>query len=268
MKSRDTFDNDSAVGLGAPQRDNHNRVRDWDAEGTATLDLGAGNGTATFTNLRIDTAGAKTLQATSAGKPNAVERDEQLVHGESWSSIHAGLHDEPGSATAGAAFGQQPVVKTRDAFGNDSTVGLGASRNVTITIASGTGPLQGTATLDIGTGAGNGTVTFTNLRIDAAGAKTPSSRRRDSRQSDAVELPPATDHLSCSDGIHAGVFDAARLGDRRRCVRSTAGREDPRCLRQRLDRRLGRHAKRNYYDRIRNRAIAGYGDTEHRHQRR
>jgi hypothetical protein len=79
---------------------------------------------------------------------------------------------QPGSATAGAAFGQQPIVKTRDSFGNDSTVGLGASRNVTITIASGTGTLQGTATVDIGTGAGNGTATFTSLRIDAAGAKT------------------------------------------------------------------------------------------------
>src|SRR5207247_134431 len=79
---------------------------------------------------------------------------------------------QPGSATAGSVFGQQPVVKTQDPFGNNSTVGLGASRNVTISIASGTGTLQGTATLDIGTSAGNGTVTFTNLRIDAAGAKT------------------------------------------------------------------------------------------------
>ncbi|MGZ5545183.1 MAG: beta strand repeat-containing protein, partial [Limisphaerales bacterium] len=34
---------------------------------------------------------------------------------------------------------------------------------------SGMGPLQGTTTLDIGTANGNGTVSFTNLRIDAAG---------------------------------------------------------------------------------------------------
>ena len=79
---------------------------------------------------------------------------------------------QPGSATAGSAFGQQPAVKTHDTFGNNSTVGLGTARNVTISIASGTGTLQGTATLDIGTSAGNGTVTFTNLRIDSAGAKT------------------------------------------------------------------------------------------------
>jgi hypothetical protein len=78
----------------------------------------------------------------------------------------------PGSATAGSAFGQQPVVKTQDAFGNDSTVGLGTSRNVTLSVASGGGTLGGTVTLDIGTAAGNGMVTFTNVRIDTAGSHT------------------------------------------------------------------------------------------------
>ena len=82
---------------------------------------------------------------------------------------------QPGSATAGSVFVQQPVVRTQDAFGNDSASGLGVARDVSVAVASGTGLLQGTATLDIGTGAGNGTVTFTNLRIDAAGAKTLSA---------------------------------------------------------------------------------------------
>jgi hypothetical protein len=41
---------------------------------------------------------------------------------------------------------------------------------VTLSLSSGTGPLQGTTSLDIGTAAGNGTVTFSGLRIDAAGA--------------------------------------------------------------------------------------------------
>ena len=78
---------------------------------------------------------------------------------------------QSGSAAAGAAFGQQPVVQTQDAYGNDSTVGLGANLAVTVTLTSGTGPLQGTTMLDIGTSAGNGTVSFTNLRIDPAGTK-------------------------------------------------------------------------------------------------
>ncbi|MDB6058837.1 MAG: hypothetical protein JWO95_2681, partial [Verrucomicrobiales bacterium] len=76
---------------------------------------------------------------------------------------------QPASATAGAAFGTQPVVVTQDQFGNASTSGLGSSLNVTVTLSAGTGPLQGTATADIGTAAGNGTVTFTDLRIDVAG---------------------------------------------------------------------------------------------------
>src|SRR5205807_2342319 len=77
---------------------------------------------------------------------------------------------QPGSATAGSAFGSQPVVKSRDPFGNDSTVGLGASKLVSLALTAGSGTLQGTTTLDIGTGAGNGTVSYTNLRIDSAGS--------------------------------------------------------------------------------------------------
>src|SRR5205823_9074632 len=40
---------------------------------------------------------------------------------------------------------------------------------VTLTLSSGSGTLLGTKTLDIGTNSGNGTITFTNLEIDAAG---------------------------------------------------------------------------------------------------
>ncbi len=76
---------------------------------------------------------------------------------------------QPGGATAGSAFGVQPLIKTRDPFGNDSIVGLPATLVVTLSLNSGTGPLQGTATADIGTAAGNGTISFADLRIDAAG---------------------------------------------------------------------------------------------------
>jgi hypothetical protein len=78
---------------------------------------------------------------------------------------------QPGLAVPGAPFLQQPVVQTQDQFGNDSTVGLPASLIVTVTLTSGTGPLQGTVALDIGTSGGNGTVIYTNLRIDPSGAK-------------------------------------------------------------------------------------------------
>src|SRR6185369_12267661 len=77
---------------------------------------------------------------------------------------------QPGAANTGTIFGTQPVVKTQDQFGNNSSSGLPASLNVTVALTAGTGPLLGTATLNIGTGSGNGTVTYTNLQIDVAGA--------------------------------------------------------------------------------------------------
>ncbi len=77
---------------------------------------------------------------------------------------------QPDRAEINAAFLQQPVVQTQDAYGNPSTIGLAASQLVTVALTSGSGALTGTVTLDIGTGAGNGTVTFTNLTMDTAGA--------------------------------------------------------------------------------------------------
>ena len=59
----------------------------------------------------------------------------------------------PAHATAGAVFGQQPVIRSQDQFGNNSTVGLPASLSVGVNLTSGTGPLQGTTSLDIGSGA-------------------------------------------------------------------------------------------------------------------
>ena len=81
-----------------------------------------------------------------------------------------GVTTQPAGAVAGAAFTTQPAVRTEDQFASASTTGLGASLNVTATLTTGTGPLQGTAALDVGMGAGNGTVTYTNLRLDVAQA--------------------------------------------------------------------------------------------------
>src|SRR5262249_3151506 len=61
---------------------------------------------------------------------------------------------QPGNATAGSPFGTQPVVKSQDAFGNNSTAGLPSTLSLTLSLTSGTGPLQGTTTLDIGSSAG------------------------------------------------------------------------------------------------------------------
>src|SRR5206468_1764103 len=98
-------------------------------QGTATV--AASSGVATFTNLRIDASGAKTLRAsgTLAG-PGAVTVDSN-----SFTVAHAAASQlvyttQPGSATAGSAFGTQPVVKVEDQFGNIVTSGGDSSINV------------------------------------------------------------------------------------------------------------------------------------------
>jgi hypothetical protein len=123
------------------------------------------NGTHTFANgITLKTAGAQTV-----GVADGAIAGTAGVTVNPATADHLVFTTQPGGATAGAPFGQQPVVKTSDPYGNPSTVGLPGSRLVSITLASGSGPLQGTLTSDLGTAAGNGTVSFTNLRIDTAG---------------------------------------------------------------------------------------------------
>src|SRR5439155_15727012 len=72
---------------------------------------------------------------------------------------------QPGGVSrVGSPLATQPVLKSQDAFGNLSTVGLPANLNVALALTSGSGLLLGTTALDIGTAAGNGTVTFSNLQ--------------------------------------------------------------------------------------------------------
>ena len=82
---------------------------------------------------------------------------------------------QPDHARIGSAFATQPVVRTQDAYGNESTVGLGSTVPVTIAIKTGTGTLQGTTVYDIGASAGNGTITASDLSIDQTGAFTLSA---------------------------------------------------------------------------------------------
>ena len=137
-------------------------------QGTATLNIGTngGNGAITFTDLRIDTAQSGVVLRFSAGGLTVADSTPFTVNAASASKLI--VTTQPTGATAGNAFVTQPVVKSADAFNNPSTVGLGASVNVTATVQSGAGVLQGTTTLDIGAGAGNGTVAYTNLRLDVA----------------------------------------------------------------------------------------------------
>src|SRR5205085_2396478 len=139
-------------------------------QGTATLDIGtgAGNGTVSYTNLRIDTAGSGKVLTASASGLSSVDSNAFSVSAAAADRLV--FTTQPGSATAASAFVSQPVLKSRDPFGNDSTVGLGASKLVTVTLSSGTGTLQGTATLDTGPTPRSSDLSYTNLRIDTAGS--------------------------------------------------------------------------------------------------
>src|SRR5207249_7883796 len=77
---------------------------------------------------------------------------------------------QPGAVTYGTVLNPQPALRSQDQFGNISTTGLPATRNVTLTLSAGTGALQGSTNADIGTSAGNGVVTFTNIQVSAAGS--------------------------------------------------------------------------------------------------
>src|SRR5882757_6619760 len=76
---------------------------------------------------------------------------------------------QPGLATNGVPFGQQPLLQTADALGNPSTSGLPSSLIVTVAQSAGPGQLLGTTNFNIGTSGSNGVVHFANLQINSAG---------------------------------------------------------------------------------------------------
>ena len=129
--------------------------------GTATAT--AVNGVATFTGLSIDKSGTGyTLTANSTGLTAATSNPFNITAG---AASKLGFTAQPGGATAGAAFADQPVVAVQDALGNTVTT---STANVTLAISTnppGTGVLSGTTSVN----AVNGLATFTDLRIDQAG---------------------------------------------------------------------------------------------------
>jgi hypothetical protein len=77
---------------------------------------------------------------------------------------------QPGLATNGQPFRQQPVLMTADSLGHPSVNGLPAFVPVTISQTGGAGPFLGTTNFNIGTAGSNGVVRFANLQINSAGA--------------------------------------------------------------------------------------------------
>src|SRR5439155_1444047 len=120
----------------------------------------------TFTNLSHNEATHITIQLRIATLPSVTSSPIAISPAPVSRLVFA---TQPGSATAGLPFGVQPALKTQDQFGNNSTSGLAATLNLTLSLSSGVGPLQGSTNLDIGANAGNGMVAFSDLRLDHAG---------------------------------------------------------------------------------------------------
>jgi hypothetical protein len=131
-----------------------------------TTNRTAVNGLVTFTNLSHNVATNITLAFSASGLSGTNSGSVTVSPAAATQLVFI---TQPGSTTYGSALSSQPMLKTRDSFGNDSTVGLGASKMVSLIVSSGTGSLLGSTSQDIGTAAGNGTVNFAGLQINMAG---------------------------------------------------------------------------------------------------
>jgi hypothetical protein len=127
-----------------------------------TTAVAAVGGVATFTSLAITGSGSHQLQFTTAAPALSVNSTAFTVIGP---ATQLALTTQPAGAVSGVPFTTQPMVEVRDARGNRVT---GSTVAVTIAIASGTGALVGTTTVN----AVNGVATFTNLELDGSGAHT------------------------------------------------------------------------------------------------
>lgn len=168
IQVRDQFGNlrNSANG----SADNSTVVTASLASGTSSLqgttNVTASNGAATFNNLSYRKAEAISVRFSSGSLTGLVTGTITISPAAASRLVFT---TQPGSTTYGLPLGTQPVVASQDAYGNSSVSGLGVSKPLSLSLSNGTGVLQGTTSLDIGTGAGNGLATFTNLLVTAAG---------------------------------------------------------------------------------------------------
>jgi hypothetical protein len=123
-------------------------------------------GVATYSSLALTNVGNLTLTFTAG----AVSTNSATISVSPGPAISVQWTTQPGSALAGSPFGQQPVLKTVDAGGNITTLGLGATQLVVVHLISGSGLVGNSLTYNIGTSGSNGIITFQNLQINAPGA--------------------------------------------------------------------------------------------------
>jgi hypothetical protein len=126
--------------------------------GTTTVTVSGG--IATFTDLSDPVPETITLHFTSSPTLTAATSNSILVVAPATQLV---INTQPsGTATAGVAFATQPVVYVEDQYGNLETTDN--STQVTASLWSGSGPLQGTVTVTVS----GGIATFTNLADNKA----------------------------------------------------------------------------------------------------
>ncbi|HWX21680.1 MAG TPA: hypothetical protein VN578_17385 [Candidatus Binatia bacterium] len=132
--------------------------------GTTTLTTV--NGVARFTDLAFSSTGTFQITFSSGSLPSTNSRNIVVSQGNATGLAWA---TQPGLATNGLVFGQSPVLVTTNAYGEVTAAGLPDVKMVRVELYSGSGVLTGTITTNIGAAGGNGTVTFADLQLSAAG---------------------------------------------------------------------------------------------------
>jgi len=124
-------------------------------------------GTFQFTGNTFGTAGTQSLTATDINSNSVTGTQAGII-------INGGIvtklvfSTQPAGAVYKTAFTTQPVMKTKDSFGNDSTNGLGASLIVSLALTTGSGPLAGNHESRYWNGGWFGNSDFFRLQINKA----------------------------------------------------------------------------------------------------
>ncbi len=117
-------------------------------------------GVATFAKLADDDAEAFSLNFVASGLTAGLSSSVVVAPA---AASRLAIQTQPSkSATAGQPFATQPIIREEDQFGNLETGDNGTV--ISVSLASGTGPLQGTATATIS----SGVATFEGLTDDTA----------------------------------------------------------------------------------------------------
>jgi len=126
---------------------------------TGTATVAASSGVATFSNVKLNTAGVYTLTASDGSLTSATSNGFTVNPAAASKLVYA---VQPSNVAAGVADSPSIVVDVEDQFGNIVTSN---SSNVTLAVASGPGVLTGTATV----AASSGVATFSNVKLNTAG---------------------------------------------------------------------------------------------------